>query len=105
MSKWIRNGDQVVVIAGNDKGKTGKVKRRLKTKVIVEDVNMRKKHLRRTQETQGGRIVEMEAPIHFSNVRFCDKEGKPIKVRVKEEEGKKTLVYGAKGKETLLREI
>ena len=79
MSKWIRKGDRVLVIAGNDKGKAGEVLSRGEERVIVQGINVRKKHLKRTQETQGGRIVEMEVPIHISNVCLCDKEGKKLK--------------------------
>ncbi len=84
MSKWIRKGDRVLVIAGNDRGKTGEVLSRGEDRILVKDVNMRKKHLKRTQETQGGRIVEMEVPIHISNVCLCDKDGKRLKKAAKE---------------------
>jgi large subunit ribosomal protein L24 len=100
MSKWIRKGDRVLVIAGNDRGKTGEVLARGEERVVVQGINIRKKHLKRTQETQGGRIVEMEVPIHISNVCLCDKEGKRLKVQVKQEKGgQKDLVLktGAKG--------
>ena len=76
MSKWIRKGDRVLVIAGNDKGKSGEVLTRGEERIIVQGINVRKKHMKRTQETQGGRIIEMEVPIHISNVCLCDKEGK-----------------------------
>lgn len=79
MSKWIRKGDRVLVIAGNDKGKSGEVLSRGEERIIVQGINVRKKHLKRTQETQGGRIVEMEVPIHISNVCLCDKDGKKLK--------------------------
>ena len=79
MSKKIRRGDRVRVIAGNSKGKFGEVLSRGEETVVIQDVNMRKKHLKRTQESQGGRIVEMESPIHISNVCLCDKEGNRIR--------------------------
>lgn len=101
MSKWIRKGDRVLVIAGNDRGKTGEVLSRGEDRVIVQGINVRKKHLKRTQQTQGGRIVEMEVPIHVSNVSLCDKEGNRLKVHTKREKsGQKELVHkktGAKG--------
>src|SRR3990167_8600194 len=94
MGKWIRKGDLVKVVAGNDKGKTGEVIGRIEDRVLVKDVNIRKKHLKRTQESQGARIVEMEVPIHVSNVALCDKEGNVLKVNVREEEsGERELVY------------
>lgn len=106
MSKWIRRGDRVLVIAGNDKGKSGEVISRGEERVIIQGVNVRKKHMRRTQQTQGGRIVEMEMPIHISNVRLCDKDANPLKVRIRiGKKGEKELVYGKKEKETVFRSM
>ncbi len=106
MSKWIRKGDRVRVIAGNNKGKFGEVLARSEDAVIVQDVNVRKKHMRRTQETQGGRIVEMEMPIHISNVRLCDKDGQVLKVRVRSgKDGLRELVSGKSGQETVYRSM
>lgn len=85
MSKNIRKGDRVLVIAGNDRGKTGEVLARGEDRVLIQGINVRKKHLKRTQQTQGGRVVEMEVPIHISNVCLCDKEGKRLKVKAKKE--------------------
>ena len=99
MSKWIRKGDRVLVIAGNDRGRSGEVLSRGDDRVVVQGINVRKKHLKRTQQTQGGRIIEMEVPIHISNVCLCDKEGNRLKVHVKHENGGRDLVHkkGAKG--------
>lgn len=106
MSKKIRKGDRVLVIAGNDQGKTGEVLARSEDRVIVQGVNVRKKHLRRTQQMQGGRIVEMEAPIHISNVALCNKEGQKIRVRVKQsKDGQRELVFQSGGKETMYRPV
>ena len=82
--RTIRKGDRVLVIAGNDRGKTGEVLSRGEDRILVKEVNVRKKHLKRTQETQGGRIVEMEVPIHISNVCLCDKDGNRLKKAAKE---------------------
>ncbi|MBM3183893.1 MAG: 50S ribosomal protein L24 [Chlamydiae bacterium] len=109
MSKWIRKGDQVKVIAGNDKGKVGEVLTRLEDRVLVQGVNIRKRHLKRTQQAQGARIVEMEKPVHISNVALCDKEGKILKIQVRQSkkskggEKEKELVYKAGNKLTLYR--
>ena len=106
MSKRIRRGDRVVVLAGNDKGKSGEVLASGEERVVVQGVNIRKKHMRPTQQTQGGRIVEMEVPIHKSNVCLCDKEGKPLKVRIRfGKEGGKELVFGKGEKETVYRSV
>ncbi len=105
MSKWIKKGDTVVVLAGNDKGKVGLVLARNKDKVVVQGVNVRTKHLKRTQKTQSSQIVKMEMPLHISNVALCSKNEKPIKVRVKFEKGEKKLVYFENDKEIILRTL
>ena len=66
----IKKGDVVRVIAGSDKGKTGKVLTVLpkKERVIVEGIAVRKKAVRRSQSNPNGGIIEREAPIHISNV-------------------------------------
>ena len=71
MSKKIKKGDEVVVIAGDHKGSKGKILEviRIKNRVLVEGVNLVKKHERKTQENPQGSIVEREASIHFSNVK------------------------------------
>ena len=70
-------GDEVVVIAGSDKGKTGKIVRTLRdeNRVVVEGVNIVKKHQKATGQESGG-IVEMAAPIHASNVMIIDPKTK-----------------------------
>ncbi|MBI3508083.1 MAG: 50S ribosomal protein L24 [Chlamydiia bacterium] len=104
-SKWIRKGDQVVVVAGNDKGKTGEVLKRSEDRVLVQGVNIRKKHLRRNQQTPGGRVVEMEVAIHISNVSLADKQGNRIKLSVrKKDDGQRELVY-RKEKKSVYRSI
>lgn len=72
----IKKDDQVIVIAGKDKGKTGKVLQVIPEaqRVLVERINMVKKTRRRTQTNQQGGIVEIEAPIHISNLMLVDKK-------------------------------
>lgn len=71
----IKVNDEVLIIAGKDKGKTGKVTKTLKKidKVVVEGVNIVKKHQKPNQMNQVGGIVEMEVPIHVSNVKKIEK--------------------------------
>ena len=71
MSKKIKKGDEVVVIAGDHKGNKGKILEVIRTKnrVLVEGVNLVKKHERKTQENPQGAIVEREASLHVSNVK------------------------------------
>ena len=86
----IKKGDQVQVIAGNDKGSTGEVLQVFpaKNRAIVERVNMVKKHQKPTQDNPGG-IVEMEAPIHISNLMLLDpKSGEPTRIGRKVVDGK-----------------
>lgn len=106
MSKWIRKGDKVVVIAGNDKGKSGEVIARLEERVIVQGVNIRKKHAKRQQKAPGTEILEMEMPFHISNVALCNAEGKPVKPKVRMmSDGNKELFYLEGDKEVALRKV
>ena len=105
MSKWIKKDDKVVVIAGNDKGKSGVVMSRNGDKVIVQGINIRKKHIRKTQQAQSVQILELEMPINISNVAFCSADDKPVKVKSKLTDGKKQLYYLDKGKEVVLRTL
>ena len=85
----VKVGDMVKVIAGADKGKTGKVIKTLKTesKVVVEGVHIVKKHSKPTSMNDKGGIFEIEAPIHVSNVKALDaKEAKASKKSEKVEE-------------------
>ncbi len=72
----IKTGDNVIVIAGKDKGKAGKVSQAIpaKDRVVVEGVNIRKVHKRARQQGKKGEIVEMAMPIHVSNVKLVVKE-------------------------------
>ena len=90
----LKTGDNVVVISGANKGKEGKITKILEDKVIVEGVNVCKKHLKPRNNNGTGEIVEVEAPIHASNVMLVDpKTKKPTKVRVeKDSKGKKIRI-------------
>ena len=75
MSKNIKKGGEVIVIAGDHKGKKGKILQVLrdKNRVIVEGVNLLKKHERKSQDNPQGSIVEREFPIHYSNVMLAER--------------------------------
>ena len=91
----IRTGDKVKVIAGKEKGKEGKVLATLphKERVIVERVNMVKKATRPTQRNPKGGILEIEAPLHVSNVMLvCPKCSQPSRVGRKREDGTRVRV-------------
>jgi len=92
----VRKNDMVQVIAGKEKGKTGKVLKVLpkKNRVVVEKVNFIKRHSRPTGRTRQGGIIQKEAPIHVSNVLvLCPKCNKGVRMGTKVlEDGKKALV-------------
>lgn len=82
----IKKGDRVLILTGKDRGKKGKVMRVLPkdSRVVVEGVNMVKKHTRPTREMMQGGIIDQEAPIHISNVMLiCSHCGKPSRTGVK----------------------
>lgn len=93
----IKRNDKVIVIAGKDKNKKGKVLvvDRKSNRVIVEGVNMVSKHKKANGQDQQGGIIKMEAPVHASNVMLLHKD-KPTrigyKVEIKEVEGKKVTI-------------
>jgi len=85
-------GDQVVVVRGDDKGKRGKVARLVGDRVVVEGVNIVKRHLKQTPQRPGG-ILDVEAPISASNVMLVDPTtNKPTRVSIKVENDKKVRV-------------
>jgi large subunit ribosomal protein L24 len=92
MAAHIKTGDTVVVIAGRDKGKTGRVLRVMadKERLVVEGINRVWKHVRPSQRNpQGGRI-QKDAPMQISNVMLLDPPtGKPTRVRVEIRDGQK----------------
>ncbi len=92
MSKMhIKKGDTVYVLAGEDKGKTGRVLavQREKDRAIVEGVNMVTKATKPSAQHPQGGLVKKEAPIHISNLNLVDpKTGKPTRIAIKRENGK-----------------
>jgi large subunit ribosomal protein L24 len=101
--KRLKKGDTVKVIAGKEKGKSGKILSTIpaKQRVVVEKINLIKKHQRPDAKGKGG-IVEKEGPIHVSNVMYlCDKCGSGVRIGFKIlDDGKKARVC-AKCHETL----
>jgi large subunit ribosomal protein L24 len=101
----VKKGDHVKVIAGKDKGAEGKIIKVLREeeRVIVEGVNLVKKHTRISQTQRGaqsGGIVTQEAPIHVSNVMVVDSDGKPARVGKKTtDDGKRVRISRRNGKE------
>ncbi len=81
----IKVGDNVKILAGKDKGKTGKVIKTLRKedRVVVEGINMIKKHIKPNQSNSEGGIIDMEASIHVSNVKKIDEAKTTKKVEKK----------------------
>ena len=86
----IKTGDNVKVLSGKERGKTGKVvqvlynKKNQETYVVIDGLNMRKKHMRSGQKNQSGQIIELPGPLHVSNVMIIDdKTGKSTRVGYK----------------------
>jgi len=104
MSKWIKKGDRVLVIAGNSKGMVGQVQMRRGERVVVEGVNQRTKHLKAQGENKGG-LIKFEAPIHISNVALVDNEGRRLKPRVVIDQNGKRLVAKGDGEAVVIREL
>ena len=104
MAARIKKGDNVVVISGKDKGKTGKVTRVLveENRVVVQGVNLIKRHTRPTPRNPSGGIVEREQAIHASKVMPVDpKTGKGTRVRFKPLEGGRKIRIAAKSGEEI----
>jgi large subunit ribosomal protein L24 len=97
----VRKGDTVIVVAGKERGKRGRVLRVIpeKNRVVVERINMIKKHQRPTQKVRQGGIIEREGPIHLSNVMLIDPaSGKPTRIGRRElADGKKVRFACASG--------
>lgn len=98
----IKQGDTVIVVAGNDKGTTGEVSRvlRKEKRVVISGVNVRKRHEKPRQagrgQTQGG-IVEFEAPIDISNVMLvCPHTGEPTRIGIRRDEDGKPVRFSKK---------
>lgn len=102
MRMKVKKGDTVTIIAGKDRGKSGKVLRALprEERVVVDGVNVAKRHQRRQRGASAGQIVEKTLPVHVSNVAVQDPEsGKPTRIRIeKDAQGARTRVAVKSGK-------
>ena len=100
----VKKGDTVILISGKDKGKTGKVLEVLPKdeRLIVEGINMVKKHKKPTQKVKQGGIVNQEAPVHVSNIMFYDKKaGKGTRIGYKVLENKEKVRVSKKTGEVI----
>ena len=97
----LRKGDRVVILAGSDKGKTGRLLAvdPKHERVLVEGVNMKWKHVRKSQQNPQGGRTQREYPVHVSNVAFWDEQsGKGVRLGASLEGGRKRRVLRPSGK-------
>jgi large subunit ribosomal protein L24 len=100
----VKTGDTVMVIAGADKGTKGEILKVFpeKQRAIVSGVRRAKKHIKPTAEQPQGGVVEIEMPIHVSNLMLLDpKSGKPTRIGRKKDENGKTVRYAKKSGEII----
>lgn len=103
----IRSGDEVLVTAGRNKGQRGRVRQNLidRDRVVIEGVNIVKKHIKRGRARQAG-IVEVEAPLHVSNVRLvCPACNEPTRVGIRRNAAEKNERYCKKCDSTVPRPV
>lgn len=97
---YLRKGDEVIVIAGKDKGKTGTIIEVKKDKVIVENLNIAKKHQKQEYGVTETGIIDKEMPIHVSNVMLFDESANaPTRVGFEYKDGKKVRISKKTNKE------
>ena len=100
MPARIRKGDRVVLLSGKDKGKTGIVLevRPSEQRVLVEGLNIMKRHTKPRPPNDAGGVIERPAPIHISNVSLIDpKDSRPTRVRIQEIDGRRVRVAARSG--------
>jgi large subunit ribosomal protein L24 len=97
----LKQGDEVIVVGGKDRGKRGRILRvdPKKDRVYVEGLNIVKRHQRPSQTTgQGGGVIEKEGPIHVSNVMLIDpRDGKPTRVGTEMQDGRRLRIARRSG--------
>lgn len=105
-AKHIREGSKVVAIAGNDRGRTGVVLSRDADRALVQGLNIKRKHVRRSQENPSGGVIDMEGPMHVSNLQLVTEDEKPVRCKVRvNEQGEKELYYKDGKKDVLFRAV
>lgn len=107
MKRKLRQGDKVVAIAGNEKGKSGTILLfKASDKVIVQGLNVRKKHVKKSEANPSGGSIDIEMPIHISNLSACDEKGVAVKLKTRiNPEGLKERYYIQDGNEISYRSV
>ena len=105
-SKKIRTGDTVLVIAGNNMNQTGTVLSCRGDRAVVQGVNFCTKHVKPSKVNPQGGIMKLERPINVSNLKVCNANKQPLKLKVKlDANGERQLVSNIDGQEVLHRSI
>jgi large subunit ribosomal protein L24 len=100
MPARIRKGDTVVVLSGKDRGKTGEVieVRPREQRVLVQGLNLMKRHTKPRPPNEPGGVIERPAPLHLSNVALIDpKDKRPTRVRIEVRDGERVRVSARSG--------
>lgn len=101
-----KKGDRVVAIAGNERGKSGTILRFKDDRAVVQGINMRKKHVKKSEQNPAGGIMSFEHPIHVSNLKLCVAEDKGVKLRTRNDQnGSRELYYKLDGQEITYRPL
>jgi large subunit ribosomal protein L24 len=104
--KKIRKGDKVIAISGNNRGQSGVVLSVRGDKAIVQGLNVRKKNLKKSETHPQGAIIDLEKPIHLSNLQNCTADNAPIKLKVRVgQDGERELYYTIDGQSILYRSL
>ncbi|HAB36328.1 MAG TPA: 50S ribosomal protein L24 [Cryomorphaceae bacterium] len=106
MAKFhIKTGDMVMVIAGREKGKSGRVVRMIpkQQRAVVEGINMITKHLKPSASNPQGGIESMEAPVHVSNLMVMDAAGTPTRTRIERNENGQAVRVSVKSGKPLTK--
>lgn len=103
-ARRVRKGDNVIVISGNERGKSGTVLERVNNdRLLIQGINLRKKAMRPSEANPQGGFVELERPIHASNVMIATEQGKGFRAKVRCN-GDQKEVYGVvEGQEVVHR--
>jgi large subunit ribosomal protein L24 len=103
-TKKIRKGDKVMAISGEYRGQVGNVLSIVGSKAIVQGLNVRKKHVKPSEQHQRGGIIEMEKPIPLCKLKVCI-DDHPVKLKVRHVEGERQFFYKLNGEEVLYRAV
>jgi large subunit ribosomal protein L24 len=101
-----KKGDRVVAIAGNERGKIGTILRCVGERVVIQGLNIRKKHVKKSEQNPAGGIMSFEHSMHVSNIKLCVAEDTGVKLRTRvDPSGNRELYYKLDGQEITHRSL